>query len=374
MSSLPQETIDEIIDNLPRSSLRSSSLVAKRWRRRSQQGAFASITFSSESKASGWYEHTHNDPGGIASYVKLAKFCGIAKWADSGLLGRVLRNFTSLKSLWVEKTALPDRILECVSHEKPGKSVIGLRLGYPKCSLATLISTITAFPNLQLLRIDYFKTRSTEAPPAHLVSSQKLLDHLWVDGCEDGVTQALESLGFRASRCLTLGLQAKRVGTLLSLSSETVVNLTLVGMCLLHEDRKDVSDSFTDHPDWLACRHSDLSPLRFPFLTSLNIYIFGPTPSFDLHRTLHFIFSAPALASVVLRCEWPVPKFKSFPKHPWGNLDGWLVGMARKSSCEGRLVLTLKRWHEDGVPQLLFSRFKRVGKITTIPPDSGTSC
>ena len=89
---------------------------------------------------------------------------------------------------------------------------------------------------------------------------------LWVDGCKDRVTQVLKDLNFNAFCCLTLGLQAKHVGTLLLLSSEAVINLTLVGMCLLHEDRKDVSDIFTNHLDWLACCHSDLSPLTFSIL------------------------------------------------------------------------------------------------------------
>ena len=125
-----------------------------------------------------------------------------------------------------------------------------------------------------------------------------------------------------------VSLQVKCIGTLLS--SEAVINITLIGMCLLYEDRKDVSDNFTDHLDWPVCHHSDLSPLTFPFLTSLNIYILGPTPSFNLHRTLYFIFLALALASVVLGFRWLVPKFESFSKHPWGNLDGWLIGMAEK--------------------------------------------
>ena len=44
----------EIIGNSPPSSLTSSSLVAKQWRKRSQQNAFNLIRFSFESKVNRW--------------------------------------------------------------------------------------------------------------------------------------------------------------------------------------------------------------------------------------------------------------------------------------------------------------------------------
>ena len=85
MDSLPQEIIDGIIDTVPHSSLRSCSLVAKRWRKRSQQRAFGfgdtQFSSESESEVNRWFADIQSDPNGISSCVKYASFFDI-KWSD----------------------------------------------------------------------------------------------------------------------------------------------------------------------------------------------------------------------------------------------------------------------------------------------------
>ena len=108
MDSLPQETIDEIIDNLPHSSLRSSSLVAKRWRKRSQQRALYKILFARESKVNYWHTDIRSSSSGNLSYVQFAEFNNIAEWNDPALFICVLENLTSLTTLCIFKTEIPE--------------------------------------------------------------------------------------------------------------------------------------------------------------------------------------------------------------------------------------------------------------------------
>ena len=98
MDSLPQEIIDEIIiiDNLPHSSLLSTSLVAKRWRKRSQQHALKDILFGSESTVNAWHTKIQSSHSEIPSYAQFVGFTNITDWRDPALFGRVLNNFSSL--------------------------------------------------------------------------------------------------------------------------------------------------------------------------------------------------------------------------------------------------------------------------------------
>ena len=128
MDSLPQEIIDEIIDDLPPSSIPSSSLVATRWRNRSQQHAFSSILLSSEPRANSWLIDSQSDQGGISSYVKFVKLSRILEWSDPRLFSRVLENFTSLTALQMDQVDIPDGALERISHGKLSKRITSLSL------------------------------------------------------------------------------------------------------------------------------------------------------------------------------------------------------------------------------------------------------
>ena len=362
MDSLPQEIIDEIIDNLPRSSLLSSSLIAKRWRKRSQQRALDFIRFDSELRVNSWYIDTHEDPRRIPSYIQVAKFCNITTWMDPTLFGRVLQNFTSLTTLRAYQTELPDEMQEQISCGEFRKTITTLHLSYPRCSLSTAISLITASPNLQNLIIDSFETASREATPACRVLQQRRpLNLLQVAGCMDGVAQALVSLHF-ASRRLVLDVQSQNIQNLLVLSSATVVELELAGTCSLPVDHKSVDDSYTDCPNQSTSYPIDLPP--FPALTSLTLWVYRSSPSPHLVNTLSRISSARALASITLQFWWwfsPEPD----PPNVWDHLDRWLVKMAENTTVEGGLVLNLMEWQDNGVPEEFLPKFQEVGKIIT---------
>ena len=240
MDSLPQETIDEIIDNLPHSSLRSSSLVAKRWRKRSQQRALYKILFARESKVNYWHTDIRSSSSGNLSYVQFAEFNNIAEWNDPALFICVLENLTSLTTLCIFKTEIPDGLPERISHGDLGKKVTALHLRSPRCSLSTLISTICAFPCLQKLSIDAFSDTSRKISPTYPVLPRRWpLHSLRVTRCEDRVAEALANLQF-APCSLILDVQTETIQNLLALSPATVVELEFQGVCSLCGDHRSI--------------------------------------------------------------------------------------------------------------------------------------
>ena len=129
MDSLPQETIDKIIDSLPsRSSLRSSSLVAKLWRKRSQQRALHTILFLHEFTVNRWHVHTQSDPDGARSYIQRVGFSDITEWKNPALFGCLLGNFSSLRSLQISNTEIPNGMLEHISHGGLRETVTALHI------------------------------------------------------------------------------------------------------------------------------------------------------------------------------------------------------------------------------------------------------
>jgi hypothetical protein len=108
MDSIPQELIDAIIDNVPHSSLPSCSLVAKRWRRKSQRRVLSTITFSSEDEVNRWCADIPRD--GISSYVRCLKIEDIYCWDESALLSRMLETLNSLTKLSMDEVKIPDEL------------------------------------------------------------------------------------------------------------------------------------------------------------------------------------------------------------------------------------------------------------------------
>ena len=117
MDSLPQEIIDKIIDNLPHSSLRPSSLVVKRWQKRSQRWAFRGTLFYSESRVKSWHMNTREDPDQIPPNVQSVGFYGFGKWSDTALFNNVLENFNSLNELRIYGIEVTNEMVERILLE-----------------------------------------------------------------------------------------------------------------------------------------------------------------------------------------------------------------------------------------------------------------
>jgi len=230
MNSLPQELIDTIIDGLPRPSLLSSSLVAKRWRRRSQQRALERIKFLSEAQVNRWCTDFPQDPEGIISYVQVARFEGIFFWSDPATFCRALKSLGSLTELWVSRTEIPDELPGQISRGELGKGITVLRLLSTSCTLATVVSVILSLPSLEVLRIVHPRVKSRGLLQSHPVTSQRTpLDLLELRGYVGGIEKALADSGFTFRR-LFLDVDLSGVEQLIMLSSETVMELALYGV------------------------------------------------------------------------------------------------------------------------------------------------
>ena len=230
MDSLPQEIIDQIIDNLPHSSLCSTSLVAKRWRKRCQQHAFRRVWFGSESMVDRWHTEIQSNPGGISSYTQFAGFTWIAEWRDPTLFGRVFKNFSSLTTLGIQCiTGISGKIFENISHRELCR-ITTLHIGDLRCSPSTVIAIILAFPNLRdLTVVDH--AMEPEEPSTHSAPPQRRpLDSLFIHGRGNGpIAETLADYRF-APRRLTLDAQPQNIQKLLTFSSATIVELQLVGV------------------------------------------------------------------------------------------------------------------------------------------------
>jgi hypothetical protein len=129
MDSIPQELIDAIIDNIPHSSLPSCSLVAKRWRRKSQQRVLQChlvlIRRPSESLV-----QTH--PTGLGWHLILRsppqKSAYLRDWAKPVLFSRMLGTLSSLTALSMYATEIPDELPGHISRGEFGKGITALYL------------------------------------------------------------------------------------------------------------------------------------------------------------------------------------------------------------------------------------------------------
>jgi hypothetical protein len=234
MDSLPQELINAIIDTVPRSSLRSCSLVAKRWRRRSQQRGFEITAIKSEKKANLWCKNIPQEPDGVSSFVRLAHFECISRWDKPELFGRVLKDLTSLRSLWVFFTEIPDELRDHISRGEIGKTLDTLGFCFPRCTHTTMMSIILSLPSLKRLTVQSDGLRSEEPLSVHPITSRRgPLDWLRLQGDVNGVGETLVKYRF-TSRRLILDPSIPCVERLIVLSAETMVELKLYdGVCSL---------------------------------------------------------------------------------------------------------------------------------------------
>jgi len=229
MDSIPQELVETIIDNVPESSLPSCSLVEKRWRRKSQQRVLSTITFSSERKVECWCTDIPRDSNGISSYVRHVTIEEIYFWVEPAILSQMLGSLTSLTTLSIFATQIPDELPGHISRGGFGKRITTLDICVPYCTFATLTSMILSLPDLKELRLEDCEATPEGPLPTYSVTPERgPSDSLKLYGCVDRAGEALAKLR-SASRRLSLDVGITNVEQLLLLSSETVVKLELYG-------------------------------------------------------------------------------------------------------------------------------------------------
>ena len=398
MDSLPQELIDAIIDNVPepsppiihtimykvpKSSLLSCSLVAKRWQRKSQQLAFDTIVFSSEYIVNRWCKNIPQGSDGILSYVRHARFERIHSWNEPALFSRILGNLSSLTALSVCRTKIPDELPDHISRGEFGKGITALYLRSPNCTVATTRSVILSLPNLKKLRVSIYEAKPEESPPIHSIAPQRgPLDSLELDGDADGIRECLVKSRFISSR-LSLDVRIADVGQLILLSSDMVVELKLCGVwfCGFSDQAETIVIDLPDTSIKEIPPPVHLPPL--PALTTLVIYLGMINPSPCLTNVLYSIGSAPALTSITI--ENLVWKLAEPRADPWGDMDRWLSQTAKHARIKGSFPLTLMGWPEEkslgreflpkfresgGEIELRDWRYLAIRRANTFPSDS----
>ena len=155
MESLAQELLEAIIDYVPPPHADSCSLVARRWRKRSQRRYFSVVLFCQEEVVVRWCKNNPQDPNGIPSYAEDVKFQSIRRWRDSAVFTRALKCFSCVKTLLICDTWIPsDEAREIVSSGEFGRELTSLVLISAISPLPALMPLILSFPNLRELTID----------------------------------------------------------------------------------------------------------------------------------------------------------------------------------------------------------------------------
>ena len=231
MDPLPQELIDRIIGHLPYQQLSSSFLVAKRWRRYSQQRCLDFITFS-ENRMVQWDANIPKDPDGIPSYVRHIQIRNISSWNNPAIFERVLKTFSSAETLTMAGANIPPlgEVPGSVSFGEFGKALTSLTLLSQSCTLATIMSFILSLSNLEELLIEHeVGTVSEEVLSTVTVpdpSYREPLRWLLLEGVPNSLGTALAPYRFTCSS-LGIDVYTHGVGQLIALSSETLVKLSL---------------------------------------------------------------------------------------------------------------------------------------------------
>ncbi|KAF9783982.1 hypothetical protein BJ322DRAFT_889284 [Thelephora terrestris] len=165
---LPQEIVDEVIDNLAFdfSTLQSTSLVQKSWTHRSRRRLFYFVPINSLSLLEKWSRCISPDPNGIASYPRsiLLSLNGTPKsWLEPENLDRFHGHFCSFSG--VERlviagleTAKFDAFSTPRYFGNFAATVRSLELRTPIGPPASLLSFISSFPLVDDLGIEYPST------------------------------------------------------------------------------------------------------------------------------------------------------------------------------------------------------------------------
>ena len=142
-----------MIDRVPLERMRFCSLVARSWRRRSQQRRFENIWFMNEDHAARWYTRIPQDPEGIPSYVHSAQLSGLSHCREPGMLNRILRCFVKLRSLRLIQVELSllSRQRNPILFDNFGTGITELLINKPICTYGSFVSLILSLPNLRTL-------------------------------------------------------------------------------------------------------------------------------------------------------------------------------------------------------------------------------
>ena len=160
---LPQEIVDEVIDNLvfDFGALKSISLVRKSWTHRSRRRLFYYIQFESLGRLEQWSKIISADPQGIASYPRVVTLVSNSRsWLDPANLARFydhFRSFSQVERLTISglETAKFDATSIVRYFGNFAATVRSLELRTAVGTPASFLSFICAFPLVDDLSIKH---------------------------------------------------------------------------------------------------------------------------------------------------------------------------------------------------------------------------
>jgi hypothetical protein len=213
--------------------MRSCSLVAKRWRRRSQQRLFSIVLFAFYDFAR-WEINIPQDTDGIPSYVHHVRFNHLPPRLEPGTLSRVLKSFPSLVSLEFDQTKLPPpaELAVPLSLGEFGNGITRLILIRVYGPFDVITSFVFSLPNLKELVMTDVEFEPGGSPPIVPDASRRGPLELFMVQGRRIPCNAL-ALWKLASRRLLLNPSVERMELLIGASSETMELLTLRGMRFL---------------------------------------------------------------------------------------------------------------------------------------------
>lgn len=235
MESLAQELLDAIIDHVPSPNARFCSLVARRWRKRSQQRHLRVLVFSCENDLARWCRNIPQDPDGIPSYVQDVLFRRIGRWSDPAILVRVLKCLSRVKILKFFETLVPCGEVQAIASSGAfGRELTSLVFIYPYSALSTLMPLISSPPNLRELRIQpSLPGTSMPLAPEHVhIWKREPLQSLLLWRFQGEEAEYIARCGITA-RKLDLSMGDEMMEKIIACSSEVVEELVLRGAWFL---------------------------------------------------------------------------------------------------------------------------------------------
>lgn len=203
--TFPQEVIDDLIDWVSVSSvgqrdphLRSCSLVAWSWARRSRQHLFHTIELGSTTDISNWIRNTRPGVGGVSGYVrKLWMNSNWDQWSQRFPSAEHLRSFTRVEELrltyWRCGKATMEEVAEAFGGSWP--SVRSLSVSLPRGDAGSFLHFLSLFPHLDDLSIWTSCLDETVDPlPRSVVT---IRGKLVLDSVQENITEALIGSGLK---------------------------------------------------------------------------------------------------------------------------------------------------------------------------------
>ncbi|KAF9649495.1 hypothetical protein BDM02DRAFT_3186255 [Thelephora ganbajun] len=397
---LPQETIDEVIDNLAFDfgTLKSTSLVRKSWTHRSRRRLFYFLTINSLDHLEQWSASISSDPTGIASYPRVIRLFHdkLKSWVEPANLERFydhFRSFSGVERLVIAglETAKFDAISTRRYFGNFAATVRSLDLRTVIGAPASLASFICAFPLVDDLTVKFPSATAgggNQGEAIHFASSPSFKGKLWLLDMFHESDPLVELLCTHPLSFHTVWVSSRDVGRLPQLAK--LVNKCGKTLRSLHITRHSYGMTPT-HPPILCLRlrYNLLAVLLGPTgasltsciaLEELRITVIYPKHLVTiLGEILPTLSKTTNLSRIILDADGSFLEGGDVDEATWNSLDVVMSEYAEKTTAKDpnrRLTLQFRiekegatGKHDGWARELvrLLGWFPKVGDVEYIP-------